>query len=137
MTSHAVGVARGMGKCAVVGAGSSGMAIITNNSEKISDKKSDGSGVKRATKEFTSGQGEAGRQGQQGGQDWSKEEVTSRLVCADGITTLKSGDIITLDGGSGLVYLGTMPLVPAGNMCGCLCIRVINVLMLYEIYIYV
>ena len=92
MTSHAAVIARGMGKSAVTGACGSGMAITHPT----------GTETHYATAEA----------------ECQAIEEHSRLVCKlqnGREVLLKSGDIITLDGASGIVYQGTMPMVAAGR----------------------
>jgi phosphoenolpyruvate synthase/pyruvate phosphate dikinase len=46
--------------------------------------------------------------------NWGLDEGRYRLRCSTG-KVLRSGDIITIDGATGVVYLGVMPMVPAGR----------------------
>ncbi len=56
--------------------------------------------------------------------DWQAEEASSCLSCCTaaydkGATQehchLRSGDVVTLDGATGVVYKGRVPMVPAGR----------------------
>jgi len=96
MTSHAAVIARGMGKSAVTGACASGLRLFYP-----------AAGAAPAA---------AAVAPHQPFPDWQEEEARARLCCcsgggSSGELVLKSGDMVTIDGDSGVVYNGTLPMV--------------------------
>lgn len=91
MTSHAAVVCRALGKPAVTGACAHGMHLTNAASS--------------GSKGHGQGQGDASRAG--------AADLYS-LTCSDG-KVLRRGDVITIDGSHGDVFIGEIPTVPAGH----------------------
>lgn len=90
------------GKSAVTGASASGMSIVHHQPSTVSQKTS----MKTTTTATTFA-------------NWQEEESASCLSCCSATSKehflLHSGDLVTLDGATGVVYKGRVPMVPAGR----------------------